>query len=82
MPTKHFLLTFDLTAGEVRELKEFADATLAAKAYVDAERANAGNRDLEIVLVGADSEETLHLTHGHYFGSSPDDVSGWLTEVG
>lgn len=67
----HFLLVFDHAKGVLIHQEQFADATKAAEAYSDAEEDHRGEPDLEIVLVGADSIDTIRLTHGHYFASSP-----------
>jgi hypothetical protein len=49
--------------------------TVPAEEYAKRERENRGNRDLEIVLVGADSLETLKTTHGHYFNGESRAIS-------
>lgn len=63
----HFLLVYDLKKGRLLTQKEFADPVEAAAAYSQAELEHRGEDDLEIVLVGADSIETIMRTHGHYF---------------
>ena len=68
---KHFLLTYSLAEGRLVALREFTDSASAGRAYVEAEKHNERNPDVEIVLVGADSIDTLKTTHAHYFG---DDV--------
>jgi hypothetical protein len=79
---KHFLLTYSLTAGKVIDLREFDDASVASAAYGEAERKNAGDSDFEIVLVGADSQETLRTTHGHYFDDAgTESTSPYLAGV-
>ncbi|MDA0184113.1 hypothetical protein OJ997_27640 [Solirubrobacter phytolaccae] len=79
---KHFLLTFNLVEGRVTELKTFADSAAAGRAYVHAERKNAGDPDREIVLVGADSLATLKMTHAHYFGDEAgESTSPYLAGV-
>jgi hypothetical protein len=47
----------------------------------EAERANGRNPDCEIVLVGADSLETLQTTHAHYFGDRMESTSPHLAGV-
>jgi hypothetical protein len=65
----HFLLVYDHAEGRLLEQREFADADEAVAAYAVSEQQHRWDRDLEIVLIGADSIETIHRTHGHYFGS-------------
>lgn len=67
----HFLIIFDHRIGKLISAERFDDADVAASAYSEAERNNKNNRDVEIVLVGADSFETIHHTHGQYFDESP-----------
>ena len=68
-PFIHFLLTYDLRTGHL-EVREFDDPDEATRAYGEAERGHLDDRDLEIVLVGSDSLETVKQTHGHYFSDA------------
>ena len=61
------------------EQDEFADGTVAARAYTQMERAYRGQSRVEIVLVGADTIETIMRTHGHYFAAS--DASQFLAGI-
>lgn len=63
----HFLLVYDLNLQRLILNKEFTDGQEAARAYAELEQKNRGREDWEIVLVGADSIETIMLTHGQYF---------------
>lgn len=67
----HFLLIYDHQSEMLLDQRVFTDAEEAAEAYSDAERNAFGREQLEIVLVGSDSIETVHRTHGHYFGRVP-----------
>ena len=67
MASIHFLLVYDLNQQKLVKQQEFTDGDEAAKAYAEEETACQGNDDIEIVLVGADSLETVKLTHGQYF---------------
>jgi vacuolar-type H+-ATPase subunit F/Vma7 len=67
MALVHFLLVYDLTQQMLVKQEEFADGDEAAAAYAALEREYSGRKDLEIVLVGADSIETIRQTHAHYF---------------
>ena len=76
----HFLLVFDHDKSELVSQEQFDDPKAAADAYSKAERAHHDEPRIEIVLVGADSIETIHQTHGHYF--APDsNPSKYLTGV-
>ncbi|HET8954711.1 MAG TPA: hypothetical protein VFN18_03525 [Solirubrobacterales bacterium] len=69
MALQHFLLVYDLNAQRLIAQEQFEDGAEAARAYAEHERKFQGREDLEIVLVGADSIETIRQTHAHYFDS-------------
>lgn len=64
---KHFLLIFDHAQGALQSSTMFEDARKAIEAYSKAEREHAEAKDLEIVLIGADSLKTVQRTHANYF---------------
>jgi hypothetical protein len=68
----HYLLVYDHTQEQLIELREFTDAEEAAAAYAELEQKHRGNSALEIVLVGADSIDTIRQTHGNYFNGDSD----------
>lgn len=77
----HFLLIFDHKAERLLDTREFADyqCVEATDAYQDAEARHRKDRNIEIVLIGADSIETVKRTHGHYFGLTRTEASKYLT---
>lgn len=66
--TKYFLLTYDRRRQRLLSKQIFSSETEASEAYAALEARNRNKGGVEVVLVGADSEATLHHTHGHYFG--------------
>ncbi len=64
----HFLLVFDHATQQLVVRRDFDNAGEAADAYTELEHAHRGEPNLEIVLIGADSIETIQKTHGNYFG--------------
>jgi hypothetical protein len=73
----YFLLVYDRKAGQLRELVEFDDddrETALAERFAR-ERDSEGRQDLEIVLLGAPSEESLRRTHSRYFKSAREQLS-------
>ena len=67
----HFLLVFDHAAGRLIEQVDFGgDGAKAVKAYSEKEYLYRERPDMEIVLVGSDSIETVRLTHANYFDHS------------
>ena len=69
MPIIHFLLLYDLRHQAHRSQQAFAKADEATIAYqrLEQQYRAAPDPDPEIVLVGADSIDTIRQTHGHYF---------------
>lgn len=64
---KHFLITFDPSTGDTEVLPFGTDYDAAQAAYSEAESANRGDTGLDIVLISADSLETIEQTHSSYF---------------
>lgn len=77
---RHFLLIYDHRTQQLRDKRVFADKESAAatEAYQSAEQEYRGESNIEIVLIGADSLDTVHRTHGHYFGPQ-DRLARYLT---
>lgn len=66
---KHFLVIFDPATGDVAVEPFDDDYDAAQDAYAKAEQMSSEKRDgLDIVLLGADSLETIMQTHSSYFG--------------
>jgi hypothetical protein len=65
----HFLLVYDHKRGELlHELHFGVDREQAMAAYATKEREHLGKSDeIEIVLIGSDSIETVRLTHANYY---------------
>lgn len=69
----HFLLIYDLKRRSLRWEDLGPDAEAAAARYSQAEEdLGAG---YEIVLIGADSLDTIRTTHAHYFEGERNDES-------
>ncbi len=66
---RHFLVTYDVSAGKAA-VTEFEDYDTALTAYQNIEKENLGRDDLDIVLLGADSLETIKKTHSSYFATA------------
>jgi len=63
----HFLLVFNRTSGELISIDSFEEQDLATSALSVSERSHEGDEQIEVVLISADSIDTLKKTHGHYF---------------
>lgn len=71
MPLVHFLLVYDRKQGRLICQRPFTDSDEAVAAYGEMEAKHRDDEHMEIVLVGADSLETIMLTHGNYFDAVP-----------
>jgi hypothetical protein len=78
----HFLLVYNVDLGRLVHTQEFTDAQEASREYARLEGKHRGESGFEIVLVGADSLDTIKRTHGHYFdGSADSSASPYLAGV-
>jgi hypothetical protein len=64
---KHFLVTLDVARHETTVVEFGTDYEAAQDAYQESEQKARGRRDLDVVLLSADSLETIKLTHSSYF---------------
>ena len=77
---KHFLISLDLSTGK-SAVKEFGtDYDAAQTAYGEAERADVDSK-FNIVLISADSLETIEKTHSSYFMSAPNQLKQLLADA-
>lgn len=63
----HFLVVYDISNGLAHVEAFGRDYDAALIAYADAEELHRRNDDVEVVLLGSDSIETLERTHSSYF---------------
>lgn len=67
---RHFLVIYDIPAREANVDDRYgSDYEAAIKAYEQAEQLYRGRDDVEVVLLGADSIETIKKTHSSYFST-------------
>jgi hypothetical protein len=64
---KHFLVTRDVARRRTTVVEFGTDYEVAQHAYQEAEQKARGRQDLDVVLLSADSLETIKLTHSSYF---------------
>lgn len=68
---QHFLITFDI-GRQTAHVREFGtDYEAALDAYDQAEDQVRADPQIEVVLLGADSLDTLKKTHSSYFMGTP-----------
>lgn len=68
--TIHFLITYDHDAQTLLDIEHFSNGVKAVNAYNVREQQYEGNCRIEVVLLGAHSEETIRATHSTYFGGT------------
>jgi hypothetical protein len=73
----HYLMVFDRVEGRVLRLAHCENAVLAMRARFEAERSYGAAKNIEIVVLGAQSEAELRETHARYF-----EDAGQLTMTG
>lgn len=73
-PDQYFLVIYDLSDQEVEVLEFGNDLEEASNHYAMYERRFADQPMSEVVLLGADSIETIHKTHSHYFAKASEDL--------
>jgi hypothetical protein len=64
---QHFLVIYDIGEGEATVESFGSDYERAVACYEAAERAHRRDGNIEVVLLGSDSRETLERTHSSYF---------------
>lgn len=69
--TIHFLIAYDHDARSRIVMEEFTNGARAVEAYGDLERQYEDRPRIEVVLLGADSEEAIRVTHPNYFDDQP-----------
>jgi len=77
---RHFLVIYDIRAAKAT-VTEFDDYDAALAAYESIEKQNVGRNDLDIVLLGADSLETIEKTHSSYFMTTEGGFEQFLGDV-
>ncbi len=65
--TIHFLLTYDRSERRLVDMERFHNGRKAVDAYGEREREFADRPHIEVVLLGADSERAIRVTHPIYF---------------
>jgi hypothetical protein len=67
---QHFLVIYNIPAREANVDDRFgSDYDAALAAYAEAEQIYRGRDDVEVVLLGADSLDTIKKTHSSYFST-------------
>lgn len=78
---KHFLVTYDPESDQTKVEDFGIDYDRALAAYAQAERAAGFETKLDVVLLSADSLETIKQTHSSYFGGGVSQLGELLAEL-
>ena len=82
-PEQYFILIYNVPNREVEIIEFGPDADAAVVAYSEQERVYRDDDAIEVVMVGADSIETIKKTHSHYFARTGEDLlDQFLTTLG
>ena len=79
--TKHYLLVYERARGELVAEREFEDGAEALSARFRVEREGEWegrplSDDVEVIVLGADSAQTLRRTHARYFMTIGEMAAG------
>lgn len=82
-PTKYFILVYDMSLRHVDVLDFDGDMERANAEYARIEEEHSASGTYEVVLVGADSIETIKRTHSPYFstGSAAQVVEDFIASI-
>jgi len=76
--TNYFLLVYDVSTAGVQVEEYGSDGAAAAAEYSLREHKYRDRPEIEVVLVGADSLETVKKTHSHYFSVPTESLLAGL----
>jgi hypothetical protein len=68
----HLFLVYDRPRTQILEQREFSDEREALRERFKAERVHSGSKDIEVVVLSAESIDVIKRTHARYFESVPE----------
>jgi hypothetical protein len=73
---RHFLIVYQRAKGRILELEEYGpgEQEVALSEAFQRELEHIGDSDVEVVVLGSASRQTLERTHSRYFRSLDDVV--------
>lgn len=81
IPLRHYLLIYDRNVGKIIRHQEYDEAHSALDARFDAERKYSGRSEIEVVVLGAESWESLSQTHARYFKNMQELAMETLSRI-
>ena len=79
--TIYFLITYDRSERRLVNMEQLRDGKKAVDLYGEREREHADRPHIEVVLLGADSERAIRVTHPIYFRTEPLTVDLLFDEL-
>ena len=77
----HYLIVFDRARGEIVRSEQYETRSESLRARFDAEREFRSNDNIEVVVLGARSQEDLSRTHSRYFTGLSQLIRATLGEM-
>lgn len=77
----HYLLVYNRRTGDIIDRAEFNGRGGALAARFRAEREYRGDKDIEVVVLGAESWAALSATHSRYFRKAGELASDALDRL-
>jgi hypothetical protein len=78
----HYLVVYDRRKGKILRHASYLDSSRALSARFDAEREFRGQSDIEVVVLSAESWESLTHTHARYFKAPYQLAEAALNRLG
>lgn len=78
----HYLVVYDRRKGKILRHASYFDSSRALNARFDAERDYRGQPDIEVVVLSAESWESLAHTHARYFKAPHELAEAALDRLG
>jgi hypothetical protein len=78
----HYLVVYDRRRGKILKHASYYDSNRALNARFDAEREYRGQQDIEVVVLSAESWQSLAHTHARYFKGAQELAEAALSRLG
>jgi len=78
---RHYLVVFDRHTSSIVRFAEFVAASEALTARFDAELEYRAEPNIEVVVLGAASDQALRRTHSRYFHGAQEMAKDALTSL-
>ena len=73
---RQFVLVYDQREGHLLSIEDFADSEAGMNRRYELERKYRDESTIEVVMLGAESEEQIRRTHSRYFQTPGEILAG------